>query len=76
MTTDKKGGWEKRKVRESKESNGSSMWKVIKEILGKTKKKDEKIYLYDEHKNKTEAKEVWHEYLGFWKRSCWSLEYD
>ena len=74
MTAEKKGGWEKRKIRESKESNGASMWKVIKEILGKTKKKDETVYLYDEHKNKKEAKEVWQDFLEYWRKNIYQKD--
>merc|ERR1712030_41272 len=42
----RKGGWEKRKILEARK-NSKILWNMAKEIAGKTKKKDEQVYVYD-----------------------------
>ena len=39
----KKGAWEKKKIVQSKKDS-KVIWNTIKEILGRTKKKDEQVY--------------------------------
>merc|ERR1712030_149770 len=42
----RKGGWEKRKILETRK-NSKILWNMAKEITGTTKKKDEQVYVYD-----------------------------
>ena len=65
-----KGVWERRKIREAKQTNGKSLWNVIEEILGKTKK-DRKIYLYRDEGSKYTAEEDWTEFITSWKKNVY-----
>jgi len=56
----KKGAWEKPKLLEAKK-NSKPMWDVIKEILGKTKSKEEQMYIYSEDGTKHKAQDVFME---------------
>jgi len=55
----KKGAGERKKIREAKTSNGKSLWKVAKEILGRTKKKSEQVYLYREDLSIHKSQDNW-----------------
>ena len=50
------------------------MWKVINEVLGKTIKKNKKIYLYDENQDKKDAQEVWPEFIESWKKNVYQKD--
>ena len=64
---EKKGAWEKQKILEAKK-NSKPMWNVIKEILGKTKSKEEQKYIYHEDGTRHKAQDAWKEFIEDWKR--------
>ena len=41
-----KGEWERRRIAEANETNGKSMWKLIKEVLGNRGSKNAEVYIY------------------------------
>ena len=45
MAGDKKGEWEKRKIIETKR-DGKKFWNLIKDLLGKNRKREEDAYVY------------------------------
>ena len=45
MSGNKKGEWEKRKIIETK-TDGKKFWNLIKDLLGKSRKKEEGVYVY------------------------------
>ena len=47
LTGEKKGSWEIYKIQETK-ADGKKFWSLVKELLGRTKKKDEEVYIYEE----------------------------
>ena len=54
----KKGNWEKQKIQEAK-TNGKILWNLIKDLLGKTKNKDEEAYIYTENGEKHNVENIW-----------------
>ena len=62
MTGKKKGSWNIYKIQEAK-ADWRKFWNLVKELLGKTKKKDEEVYIYEGDGSKKEADKVWDEYL-------------
>merc|ERR1712030_194631 len=67
LTAEKKSSWKKKKIQEAKESNGKTLWKVVNEIQGKTKPKNKKTYIYNEEGEKKEVKEIWEEFVNYWR---------
>ena len=57
MSGRKKGLWEKRKIEETKR-DGKKFWNVIKELLGKSKEKEEEAYVYSEEGEKKNIEEM------------------
>merc|ERR1712030_98116 len=53
-----KGEWERR-IEEATESNGKSMWKLIKEVLGDRESKNNEIYIYKNSKERTKIESIW-----------------
>ena len=62
----RKGDWEKRKVLEAK-TNSKILWNIAKDIAGKTKKKDEQVYVYTENKERRRIEVVWVQFIYTWK---------
>merc|ERR1711888_557383 len=54
-----KGEWERRRINEAIESNGKSMWKLIKEVLGNRKSKNDEVYIYENKKERTKIEDIW-----------------
>ena len=73
-TRNKKGGWEKRKVLEAKESNGQTMWKIVKEKAGKTEPKDNECFIYNEDEEKSNIIEVWKDFISSWKQNVYQKD--
>ena len=61
----KKKAWEKKIVQSKTDSK--IIWNTIKEILGKTKKKDEQVYLFRKDKTRHRAEEDWGYFMEEWK---------
>merc|ERR1712030_151923 len=55
----KKGEWEKKRIQESKETNGKSMWPIIKEVLGKTKSNKDQVFVYRDNNTRHRIKDEW-----------------
>ena len=70
MIGQKKGAWEIYKIQEAK-ADGRKFQNLIKDLLGKTKKKDEETYIYEENGSKKEAEQLWEEYLRRWKEEVY-----
>merc|ERR1712030_137626 len=62
----RKGGWEKRKVLEA-EKNSKIRNMSKKNIAGKTKKKDEQVYVYSNDMVRKKIEEAWDPFLSEWK---------
>ena len=45
MSGNKKGEWEKRKIIETK-TDGKKFWNLIKNLLNKSRKREEEAYVY------------------------------
>ena len=70
MIGHKKGTWEKYKIQEAK-ADGKKFWNLIKDLLGRAKKKDEEVYIYEGDGSKKKAEQVWGEYLTEWKKKVY-----
>ena len=70
MTGIKKGNWEKQKIQEAK-TNGKKFWNLIKDLLGKTKNKDEEAYIYTENGEKHNVENIWKEYMESWRKEIY-----
>ena len=53
MSGSKKGLWEEKKIEETWK-DGKKFWRMIKELLGKNKEKDEETFVYTEEGDKQE----------------------
>ena len=69
-----KGEWERRRIVEATETNGKSMWKVIQEVLGNRKSKNEEIYIYEDKKNRKKIGEVWNPFINTWKTKLYQKQ--
>ena len=47
------------------------LWKVIREILGKTKSKEEQIYLYRKDMARHKAQDAWKYFLEEWRKDIY-----
>ena len=65
MIEEKKGAWEK-KIKEAR-TNSKTLWSVVQEPLGKTKNKEDQVYLYREDNTKHEVEEDWEQFMNAWK---------
>merc|ERR1712030_184603 len=65
----KKGNWEKEMIEKAK-TNNKILWNFTKDIQGKTKKRDEKTYIYIEGEKKT-IEMVWDLFILIWKRDIY-----
>ena len=65
----KKGNWEKEMIEKAK-TNNKILWNFAKDIQGKTKKRDEKTYIYVEGEKKT-IEMVWDLFILIWKRDIY-----
>ena len=70
MSESKKGKWKKRKIIETKK-DGKKFWNIIKDLLEKSKDKDERAYVYTEEGVKKNINEISEEYLSKWKREIY-----
>ena len=48
-------------------TNSKTLWNVVQELLGKTKNKEDQIYLYREDDTKHEVEEDWGQFMNAWK---------
>merc|ERR1712030_295431 len=62
-----KGEWERKRIEEATESNGKSMWKLIKEVLGNRESKNNEIYIYKNAKERTKIENIWTPFIETWK---------
>ena len=70
MSCKKKGEWEIKKVEETWR-DGKKFWTMIKELFGKSKEKEEDIYVYTEEGLKKDITEISEEYLSKWKQKIY-----
>ena len=70
MTNKKKGDWEKKKVEETLK-DGKKFWTMIKELLGKDKRRDEESFVFTQEGEKKEIMEISEEYVTKWKQSIY-----
>ena len=70
MAGDKKGEWEKRKIIETKR-DGKKFWNLIKDLLGKNRKREEDAYVYTEDGIKNNINEISEEYIKEWKQEIY-----
>merc|ERR1712179_114478 len=63
-------GWEVCKIEETRK-NGKKFWKMIKELLGKSKEKDEEAFFYTQEGVKKEIEEMSDEYMDKWKQDIY-----
>ena len=50
---------------------GKKFWNVIKELLGKSKERDERAYVYSEEGEKKNIEEMKDTYLEKWKQEIY-----
>ena len=62
----KKGTWEKEKIRKAR-TNRKTLWHVVQDLLGKTKNKNDQVYLYREDNTRHKVEEDWKYFIGAWK---------
>ena len=70
MTNKKKGDWEIKKVRETL-NDGKKFSTMIKELLGKNKRRDYENFVYTQEGEKKEIMEIAEEYVNKWKQSIY-----
>ena len=70
MTNKKKGDWEIKKVRETLK-DGKKFWTMMKELLGKNKRRDDENFIYTQEREKKEIMEIAEEYVNKWKQSIY-----
>ena len=70
MTGIKKSNWEEKKIEETWK-DGKKFWKMIGELLGKTKKREDETYVYTEEGSKKEIMTYIKEYTEGWKKSVY-----
>ena len=66
LVRDLKGSWEARKTREARDSrdHGKTVWRVVRELQGKTRS-DEKAYVYMDGE-KQDVEDVWDKVVESW----------
>merc|ERR1711888_361479 len=69
-----KGEWERRIIIEATETNGKSMWKVIKEVLGNRRSKNTEVYVYEDKKNRKKIGEIWNPFINTWKTELYQKQ--
>merc|ERR1711895_1927 len=62
-----KGEWERKRIEEATESNGKSMWKLIKEVLGNRESKNDEVYIYKNAKERMKIEDIWNPFVEAWK---------
>ena len=67
MSGNKKGEWEKRKIIETK-TDGKIFWNLIKDLLGKNRKREEEAYVYAENGVRHNINDISREYIDRWKQ--------
>ena len=70
MSGKRKGQWEIRKIEETRR-DGKKFWTVIKELLGKNKKRDEEAFVYSQEGEKKNIEEMTDVYLDKWKKEIY-----
>ena len=65
----RKGSWEQEMIQKAK-TNNKVLWNFAKDIAGKTKKKDEKTYIYIEGEKKA-LELVWKLFISIWKKEIY-----
>ena len=70
MSENKKGEWEKRKIIETK-TDGKKFWNLIKNLLGKSRKREEEAYVYTEHGARHNINDISREYIDKWKQEIY-----
>ena len=58
----RKGGWENKKILEAKQ-NSKILWNMAREIAGKTKQRDEQMYVYREDMTRHKIEEDWDPFI-------------
>merc|ERR1712121_403891 len=62
----RKGGWENKKVLEAKQ-NSKILWNMAREIAGKTKRKDEQMYVFRYDMTRHKIEDEWDPSILDWK---------
>merc|ERR1711913_123180 len=70
MSRRKKGLWERRKIEETKK-DGKKFWHVIKELLGKSKEREEEAFVFTEDGEKKIIEEMKGTYIDEWKKKIY-----
>ena len=70
MTELKKSTWEEKKIEETWK-DGKKFWEMIRELVGKNKRKEEETYVYTEEGGKREIMKYIREYMGEWKKNVY-----
>ena len=65
----KKGDWEQEMIEKAR-TNSKVLWNFARDIAGKTKKKDEKTYVYVEGEKKA-VELVWKLFISTWKKEIY-----
>ena len=63
MTELKKSTWEEKKIEETWK-DGKKFWEMIRELVGKNRRKEEETYVYTEEGGKREIMKYIREYMG------------
>ena len=70
MSGNKKGEWKKKKIIETKR-DGKKFWNLVKDLLGKSRKREEEAYIYTEDGVKNNVSEISKEYIKEWKQEIY-----
>ena len=70
MSGGKKGLWEMKKIEETKK-DGKKFWNTVKEILGKSKEREEEAYVFTEEGERKNVIEISNEYMNEWKKKIY-----
>jgi len=70
MKGEKKGNWERYKIEEAK-TNGKQFWNLLKDLLGKAKKKDKEAYIYIEDGKGHKIENMWTQFMEVWKEGIY-----
>ena len=70
MTELKKSTWEEKKIEETWK-DGKKFWEMIRELVGKNRRKEEETYVYTEEGGKREIMKYIGEYMGEWKKNVY-----
>ena len=69
MAGNKKVDWEKKIIETKKDEN--KFWNLIKDLLGKSKKREEDAYVYTEDGIKHNINDISKEYMEKWKQEIY-----